>query len=478
MSKYDELIQIFEELTGEKYCIDNVKIINKMNFDPFKDGNGITFNRMNELLLLFGFNRIKLRAFFKFLIGDKIIIKDGKIQEDAQTLEPLIQNMDHLRESVKNFHVLALLFYGNVKMAYDELSTNIEMLDYYLKHTYKENELAFKERCEPINNLINIPAEKTYLLGHILSTEVGKLKKKENKTQEDQLLINEWDDWTEKGKINFNNYLTFDFLDIYVATSMRDKHEYYMVNKISNEIFNGHKLKDYKIRYFDPTQAFCTDRIDKGLSEALMLKRAKGTLYLVQEIDTLGKDSELASTLAQGKPVIAYVPQGNEKDLSELIEAFKLLNDFDEKTILLELLKIFAKNLAWDKEETKLREWIADNKSINKEELRNLVLNKMKIHYDKRADLLKDQHPLGIQVNLETGVANGLLVVRNIEDCCSLILNILLNNFEFDVKYLENPEEGKYLLLQERLSGSIFRIITGNNHLTNSFWNFYKNSKE
>ena len=60
----------------------------------------------------------------------------------------------------------------------------------------------------------------------------------------------------------------------------------------------------------DAVLKYCEDRIDKGLSEALMLKRAKCTLFLAQESDTLGKDSELASTLAQGKPVIAYVNGG------------------------------------------------------------------------------------------------------------------------------------------------------------------------
>ena len=46
----------------------------------------------------------------------------------------------------------------------------------------------------------------------------------------------------------------------------------------------------------------------EGLAEALMLRRAACTIYFAQENDTLGKDSELASTLAQGKPVIAFVP--------------------------------------------------------------------------------------------------------------------------------------------------------------------------
>lgn len=39
-----------------------------------------------------------------------------------------------------------------------------------------------------------------------------------------------------------------------------------------------------------------------------MLKRARCTIYMAQETDTFGKDSELATTLAQGKPVIVFCP--------------------------------------------------------------------------------------------------------------------------------------------------------------------------
>ena len=45
-----------------------------------------------------------------------------------------------------------------------------------------------------------------------------------------------------------------------------------------------------------------------------MLKRAKCTIYLAGETETLGKDSELAATLAQGKTVIAYVPSLEDFD--------------------------------------------------------------------------------------------------------------------------------------------------------------------
>ena len=46
-----------------------------------------------------------------------------------------------------------------------------------------------------------------------------------------------------------------------------------------------------------------------------LLRRAQCTIYMVQEGDTLGKDSELAATLAQGKPVIAYIPRYKSEDL-------------------------------------------------------------------------------------------------------------------------------------------------------------------
>ena len=72
-----------------------------------------------------------------------------------------------------------------------------------------------------------------------------------------------------------------------------------MVNKVIAEVFASPGLAKLKIRCFDPTQAYCLDRIDKGLAEGLMSKRAQCTVYLRKEADTLGKDSELASTLAQ-----------------------------------------------------------------------------------------------------------------------------------------------------------------------------------
>ena len=45
-----------------------------------------------------------------------------------------------------------------------------------------------------------------------------------------------------------------------------------------------------------------------------------------------------------------------------------------------------------------------------------------------------ESHPLGIQVNLDTGVANGVLVVRTVTNCAELIYGILTRTLQFQIK--------------------------------------------
>jgi hypothetical protein len=93
-------------------------------------------------------------------------------------------------------------------------------------------------------------------------------------------------------------------------------------------------------------------------------------------------------------------------------------------------------------------------------------------HYDRRATMLKDQHPLGLQVNLATGVANGVLVVRTEQDCAELIRRIMTATLEFNV-HEATQDDRQYVYLREKITGCIFRVMTGDEQLTNAFWNFY-----
>jgi hypothetical protein len=88
--------------------------------------------------------------------------------------------------------------------------------------------------------------------------------------------------------------------------------------------------------------------------------------------------------------------------------------------------------------------------------------------YDNRANTLTRSHPLAIQVNLETGVANGVLVVRSISDCAELLRQILLFDMDFTIE--DTP---LMCYLREKISGCVYRVVTHDQKLSNCFWNFY-----
>ena len=458
MAAIDQIKILLEELTGKK----PTQLISKdiTSYDPFADGNGIGYSQFNELLLAFNYNRIS-HSFFQFLVNGSL-----EFQENSK-----INSILHFKESVANFQRVAIFYFGSIKNAYKILSRDIIKLKYYLSETQERPISTYRNRHKAILPIDKIPAEKTYYLGYITQKQLEEKLKAQPDDKELQAEQKEVEEFIEKGRKNHEAYLTSDHLDIYVATSMREKHEYLYINKVTDQIFNKSELKDYKLRWFDPTQAYCDDRIDKGLSEALMLKRAKCTIYLAQESDTLGKDSELATTLAQGKPVIAFVPEINRSFIEELIRDIKSTEDFiDERDVLYFILKLVNPKILWDNKT--LRVGLDEPNTIELEELKNLVVTNLENHYNKRAKILKEQHPLGIQVNLATGVANGLLVVRKIDDIIKLIKRIITRTLDFNLSS-QIKRENKYILLTEEISQCVYRIVTGDELLTNSFWNFY-----
>jgi hypothetical protein len=248
---------------------------------------------------------------------------------------------------------------------------------------------------------------------------------------------------------------------------MREQHEFLSISRLATQIFTHSAIASLRLRWFDPTQAYCADRIDKGLSEALMLRRATCTIYLAQESDTLGKDSELASTLAQGKPVVAFIPEVTEAYVDTHLETLRKARAESSSTrLMLEQLRVFDPHAAWS--DAEVRKWCEAPDDADAAVLRARLQGQIKKHYDYRARTLRESHPLGIQVNLETGVANGVLVVRTVPDCAHLVRNIVTHRLEFILE-----EDDKFIILREKISGCIFRVVTRDAMLTNTFWNFY-----
>jgi hypothetical protein len=101
---------------------------------------------------------------------------------------------------------------------------------------------------------------------------------------------------------------------------------------------------------------------------------------------------------------------------------------------------------------------------------RTLAMTEKKL-YDRRARTFKDVHPLGIQVHLDTGVANGLLVVRSVRQCADVLRRVVTNDLQFELD--DNKQHGMWYL-KEKVSGSVYRVVSQDRKLTNCFWNFYR----
>ena len=116
-------------------------------------------------------------------------------------------------------------------------------------------------------------------------------------------------------------------LDVYVATSMRERADFRNMATTCEGIFSHQALKDLNLRYFDPTLSAAVGHEDKGVIECLMVKCAKVLLYCAGTKESFGKDAEAAMALSLGKPVIFFCEEGEKvrffrevHPLSRLIE--------------------------------------------------------------------------------------------------------------------------------------------------------------
>ena len=356
----------------------------------------------------------------------------------------------------------------------------------------------------------------------LIKREISKLAPKDRKE------IIRMQEVQDKAFANLSNYLTADYMDLYIATSMRSDGDFISVNEFTKRLLEHDDLRSLKLRYFNPTQSWIEDRVAKGLVEALMLKRASITIYMAQKLDTFGKDSEASVSLGQGKPVIVYVPKLkideigldseelsklSNKDLSNLLETndedCTENNDCDTQAlmslvldqylnkmtdpVLINTVKKYWAEFDFESEVNRIKN---DDKKIEareKEEYRNFldqikkdeqilsISNSLKKHiidifiattitFEKRAKIFKEVHPLALQVILSSGVLNGILVARSLNTCASLVSKLLENNLEFDLEI----DDANYKLV-EKTTGSIVRVISRNILLGHAFEQFYRN---
>jgi transcriptional regulator with XRE-family HTH domain len=326
----------------------------------------------------------------------------------------------------------------------------------------------------------------------------------------------------ERGQQNLSAYLTEAYMDVYIATSMRERADFISVNTFVETVFQAERIAPLHLRYFNPTLSWIADRVAKGLVEALMLKRARMTIYMAQKGDTFGKDSEASVALGQGKPVIVYVPrlyhtdfglnsewllqrETSEAQLRTLMQSLDLEPDEDldkqgmaAKILSTQLQRLSPAQLAeliythWADFDLygELKDLAPELKHASNsyldaltlpptpavmplppETVRVVLIEKLvqcALFFERRAFTFKEIHPLSLQVIVSSGVLNGILVVRSAESCIKMLYELLTNTIETRL----DAEDDNYKLV-EKHTGSTLRVISKNKLLTNAFWTQY-----
>ena len=160
---------------------------------------------------------------------------------------------------------------------------------------------------------------------------------------------------------NTKRYLSMvSDLDVYVATSMRNRHDFRDMASKTEAIFSDKALSGLELRYFDPTLSAADGHEDKGLIECLMVKCAKVLLYCAGEKESYGKDAEAAMALSLGKPVIFLCDHEQRARFYKEIHPLSRLIQFatgvpvgvmvtDNLTVVAKLLnRIFNNNMEYD----------------------------------------------------------------------------------------------------------------------------------
>jgi len=118
-------------------------------------------------------------------------------------------------------------------------------------------------------------------------------------------------------------------LDVYVATSMRNRDDFRNMARICENIFRDKHLNDLKLRYFDPTLSAARGHEDKGLIECLMVKCSRVLIYCAEEEETYGKVAEAVMALSLGKPVIFFCKKGPKLRFFKEVHPLSRIVDFN-----------------------------------------------------------------------------------------------------------------------------------------------------
>ncbi len=349
------------------------------------ESHPLTKVQLNQLLVLSHAGSMSdgfFRYYWRTLQRHSYDVKKLPFYAESHIRSAEITSHDHLRWGLYRLYVDGLLYFGSVGAGYSALrSLKFEEVEaFFVSKRFDTDAIAARGPALPLHEITrddrylisemvcktfgDIPAEREAareLLLKGLRDRVGKgpltfrqlLEGLAKPSNLDQLLLS-FDDVLEADvstEAEFNARFDEQFdtffraresatkntelylsmvndLDVYVATSMRNRKNFRDMANACEQIFRDERLEPFHLRYFDPTMSAARGHEDKGLIECLMVKCAKVLIYSEGEKESYGKDAEAAMALSLGKPVIFYCDQGVRTGFYRDVHPLSRLIDF------------------------------------------------------------------------------------------------------------------------------------------------------
>lgn len=372
-----------------------------------------------------------------------------------------ITSLEHLRWGLYRLFVDALLYFGNVRTAFRELRTlGTDQLEAFFQSKRFDTE-AIKRRGTVLP-LQTIAQDDRYLVSEMACKSFGDGPESESEMR--YALKQAYEEYRKESDrpVTFKQLLTGDFLP--ARFSARQAEFEFSMDDVLEETISS-------VEDFDKNFGSVADRFFSARRRAL--NNTQHYLSIVNELDVY------VATSMRTRQDFRDMARFCEELFGDQRLAILNLRYFDptlsaalghEDKGLIECLMVkCSKVLVYSAGEK-------ESYGKDAEAAMALSLGKPVIFYcdqGQKARFYRDVHPLSRLIEFKTGVAVGAIVTDKSEEVKVLLSRLFENQMQYLLEH--HPTRQGYLLLKEQLTGSVVRLQTNDQMLTETFWNHYHN---
>lgn len=408
--------------------------------------------------------------------------KDELIEKEVS----VINTLEHLRWGLLRIYSDALLYFGNITTGFNELNkkTGSELIAFFEQRRFDTEQIS--ERGHSLD-YIPIDIEERYLISEMacknLDTEDGRPSR---------LRTTLFERYKEAVEIGVTEIKVGVLLDKDKSIDAR--------RKKAKEIKDAKKALTSKQIELDLDLEITTSQIlDKLITKesdideivnALEIKfmaarksalqNTKLYLSIINDLDvyvaTSMRNNEDFKSMAKNCHDIFHDPNIKILDLRYFDPTLSAAEGHDDKGLIECLMVKCAKVLVYTS---------GDKDSYGKDAEAAMALSSGKpvIFYcpdDIRYKISKDVHPLTKLIDFKTGVANGAMIAKNLQEVKTLIKRLFANQMRYMltkepifVEMDHGKLEKAYFKLKDTQTASTIRVQTSDLFLSKSFWNYY-----